>query len=199
MRIKSSKSGIYRKRSDMLEKIMIQTCAPTLAGIKTANMFTVPYKDREHVLAEIRRLNKILVPKGLSMIPMRFSKKRALIYLFRPEMLKTDLNDHKACLMLAEKGYCCSSTGCSVAKLMNKLRNEDEFPHEIGLFLGYPPEDVEGFIENRAENFKCSGCWKVYGDQAKAEETFRRYKKCSELYYRNWKCGMPVEKLAVSA
>ena len=26
-----------------------------------------------------------------------------------------------------------------------------EFPHEVGLFLGYPPEDVRGFIENHAK------------------------------------------------
>ena len=36
------------------------------------------------------------------------------------------------------------------------------FPHEIGLFLGYPFEDVMGFIENKGENYLCSGCWKVY-------------------------------------
>ena len=32
-----------------------------------------------------------------------------------------------------------------------------EFPHEVGLFLGYPPEDVKGFIDHRANNFKCAG------------------------------------------
>ena len=25
-----------------------------------------------------------------------------------------------------------------------------EFPHEVGLFLSYPPEDVKGFIDHRA-------------------------------------------------
>ena len=31
-----------------------------------------------------------------------------------------------------------------------------EFPHEVGLFLSYPPEDVKGFIDHRANNFKCT-------------------------------------------
>ena len=40
-----------------------------------------------------------------------------------------------------------------------------EFPHEVGLFLSYPPEDVKGFIAHRANDFKCAGLWKVYGNE----------------------------------
>ena len=32
-----------------------------------------------------------------------------------------------------------------------------EFPREVGLFLSYPPEDVKGFIDHRANDFKCAG------------------------------------------
>ena len=32
-----------------------------------------------------------------------------------------------------------------------------ELPHEVGLFLSYPPEDVKGFIDHRANDFKCAG------------------------------------------
>ena len=38
----------------------------------------------------------------------------------------------------------------------------------MGLFLSYPPEDVKGFIDHRANDFKCAGLWKVYGDEEKA-------------------------------
>ena len=34
-----------------------------------------------------------------------------------------------------------------------------EFPHEVWLFLSYPPEDVKGFIDHRASGFKCAGLW----------------------------------------
>ena len=40
-------------------------------------------------------------------------------------------------------------------------RESGEFPHEVGLFLSYPPEDVKGFIDHRANNFKCAGLWTV--------------------------------------
>ena len=64
-----------------------------------------------------------------------------------------------------------------------------EFPHEVGLFLSYPPEDVKGFIDHRTNNFKCAGLWKVYGDEEKARSLFAKYKKCTEIYCALWQSG----------
>ena len=73
-----------------------------------------------------------------------------------------------------------------------------DFPHEVGLFLSYPPEDVKGFIENRAANAKCTGVWKVYGDERQARQTFAKYKKCTDIYCRSWRAGSSLERLAVA-
>ncbi len=32
-----------------------------------------------------------------------------------------------------------------------------QFPHEMGLLLGYPVEDVVGFMENNGKNYLYSG------------------------------------------
>lgn len=69
---------------------------------------------------------------------------------------------------------------------MKRLGESDEFPHEIGLFLGYPVEDVKGFIENKASCAKCVGYWKVYGDEEKAQKLFNQYKKCTGVYKKQW-------------
>ena len=73
-----------------------------------------------------------------------------------------------------------------------------EFPHEVGLFLSYPPEDVLGFILNKACNHKCVGCWKVYSDEQAAKCIFRRYKKCSKIYSQQWEQGKSIEQLTVA-
>ena len=70
--------------------------------------------------------------------------------------------------------------------------------HEVGLFLSYPPEDVKGFIENRAANAKCTGVWKVYGDERQALQTFAKYKKCTQVYCERWQSGSGLDKLAVA-
>ena len=51
-----------------------------------------------------------------------------------------------------------------------RLRRESDFPYEVGLFLGYPPRDVEGFIREKARRAKCTGAWKVYGDEEAARK-----------------------------
>ena len=73
-----------------------------------------------------------------------------------------------------------------------------EFPREVGLFLSYPPEDVKGFIDHRANNFKCAGLWKVYGDEEKARLLFAKYRKCTEIYCALWQSGLKLEQLAVA-
>ena len=83
-------------------------------------------------------------------------------------------------------------------KKTGRLKNDDEFPHEIGLFLGYPPEDVLGFIKNGAENCKRLGCWKVYGDEENALKTFKKYEKCTEIYSKLWNNGRSLERLTVA-
>jgi len=69
-----------------------------------------------------------------------------------------------------------------VARLVCRFRESSEFPHEVGLFLSYPPEDVKGFINHCAGGFKCAGLWKVYGDEEKARSLFEKYRKCTEIY-----------------
>ena len=73
---------------------------PTLAGIKTANLFTCPYQDRKDLLDSVRKMNRKLHPKGLRVLPLRFSDDKALIYIYRPRKLSTDLSDSAAAELL---------------------------------------------------------------------------------------------------
>lgn len=182
----------------MSEDYLIRHCAPTLAGIKTANLFTCPYQDRKDLLSFVRQTNRKLSQKGLRVLPLRFTDEKALIYVYRPGKLAADLSDSTAASILHSKGYCTGSCEKCIGQLARKLRREEKFPHEIGLFLGYPPEDVCGFMENKACNCKCVGCWKVYGDEAAAKKKFAQYKKCTRIYQDQWEKGTDIERLTVA-
>lgn len=183
----------------MSEAQVIRQCAPTLAGLKTGNLFAVPCGERAEILAAARRLNQVLGPKGLRILPVQFRRGKALIYVFRPSRLRRDLQNEIASRVLAARGYPCREPELCVVRLVERLRESEEFPHEIGLFLGYPPEDVEGFIENKAGAYKCVGCWKVYGDEVRARRVFCQYKKCTRVYCEQWSKGVPISRLAVAA
>ncbi len=182
----------------MSEQQLIYHCAPTLAGIKTGNLFSIPCRDKAELVEGIRRLNRRLAPKGVRIVPMRYSERWALLYVYRPQALSEDLSDAEVCALMREAGYeGCSPNRC-VCELSRRLKQREEFPHEIGLFLSYPAEDVRGFIEHRGNNYKCSGCWKVYGDPDKAKKTFDSYKLCTACCYARWEEGTSLESLTVA-
>ncbi len=181
----------------MSEEIIIRHCAPTLASIKTANMFTCPFSSRQEMLCSLRAFNRRLIRKGLRILPLRYKDGLGLIYVYRPEKLARDLKSDVAGRILKKYGYNgCRDAAC-LRRLMERLHNQEEFPHEIGLFLGYPPEDVDSFIHKRCPH-KCVGCWKVYHNEEAARVLFARYKKCFALYDKLWREGRSIERLTVA-
>ena len=134
----------------MSEDLLIRHCSPTLAGIKTGNLFSCACPSRKDLTRDLCRLNKKLVPRGIRVLPLRVRKGRALIYAYRPNALESDLTDQRARALLLKYGYVPENPNGCVVHLIHRLRSEGEFPHEIGLFLSYPPEDVLGFICDRA-------------------------------------------------
>lgn len=178
----------------MSEELIVRHCAPTLANLKTGSLFVCPITDRPSFFSSLRSLNELLVPKGLRALPLRIREHSALVYLYRPSRLKKDLEDPAAIKILQDHGYSCY--GRCLPKLIERVRASEEFPHEIGLFLGYPPEDVQGFLDHRP--CKCSGCWKVYGDENKAKKTFDLYKKCERVYCQQLARGIDIKRLTVA-
>ena len=168
----------------MPEELMVHYCAPTLAGLKTGSMFSCEVEDKAALTRGLVAFNRTLVPRGLRAVPLRFSDHRALIYVFRPACLARDLEEDTAKKILAERRYPVGEAEKCTAELARRISTSEDFPHEVGLFLGYPPEDVAGFIRNGARGAKCVGTWKVYGVEEKARRTFRRYAACTRAYRR---------------
>lgn len=182
----------------MSEALLVKYCSPTLAGMKTGNLFACSCQTEREMRESIRCWNRRLTQKGLRVLPMRFRDGRALIYVYRPSKLKADLQQSLAERLLRERGYRTETSEMCLTHLVERLGEYTDFPHEIGLFLGYPPEDVCGFIENRADGCKCVGCWKVYGDVETAQKTFAKFKKCTAVYSRLYAKGQSIERLTVA-
>lgn len=183
-------------------ELLVNHCSPTLAGLKTGNMFSFQFETDENMVDDIRRMNKMLIPKGLKAIPLRKSNGRTLVYIYRPDYLSRDLQHPRAKAMLMSKGYAPNNVYKCLAQLAKKVNSDNEFPHEIGFFLGYPPEDVCGFISDSIKEpncpcAKCTGHWKVYGNKEAAERQFAKYKTCTKIYKNEIEKGRPLEQLIV--
>ena len=77
-----------------------------------------------------------------------------------------------------ECNYINPTTGSNLA-ISNFNRS---IPHEIGIFLGIPRGDVEGFIKNQGKNYLLNGYWKVYTGLDRAIELFRSYDASRYMY-----------------
>ncbi len=182
----------------MSDETLVRYGSPTLAGLKTGNLFTCEYTDPEELYTQLRELNRQLVPRGIRLLPLRRSERRVLLYLYRPDRLERDLGTSGARDLLKEEGYPCGSAQQCLAELIRRLRCRKAFPHEIGLFLSYPLEDVCGFIRYGGSRSKLTGCWQVYGDVEKARKTFDRFDRCTRSYCRQWAEGVPLTRLAIN-
>ena len=187
------------------ETVMIEQCAPVLAGLKPAGLFRYETRDCADLAHRVRSWNEQLNGKGLRVRVMKGCARthRFLIYVYREAQLSAALADRAVQEFLRQEGYQLPAeqeqTGALLNQLSRRLCCQAEFPHEIGVFLGYPLPDVVGFIENRGQNFTCCGCWKSYGEPAAARRRFDQLSKCTAVYLRLFHSGTPITRLTVAA
>ena len=179
------------------EELVIFYCSPTMAGLKTGNLFNCPVKNNRTFLENIREMNRRLLPRGVRIVPLKNMGKSVLVYMYRPDRLREDLGDSEARKILAERDYPVGEPEKCIVWLVRRLKDEEAFPHEIGRFLGYPPEDVDEFIRNGATGAKYIGTWKVYGNVETAQRKFAQYKKCTRLYWEAFQKHRSFDRLVV--
>ena len=179
----------------MFEELLIKYASPTLGGIKTGNLFKIYLNDNINLENLIDHYNRILNPFGIYLYTLYKTNTFALLYIYRLKYLIEDLSNLEVINFLKSYNY----NPFSIDDCLDKLRNEFELklktPHEVGLFLGYPIEDVKGFINNLGKNYKLSGCWKVYDNVDECVKNFKSYKECKSRFEFLYSKGCPLESL----
>lgn len=185
---------------DRFEQFLVDQCAPVLAGIKPGSMFPYTPSVEETLPELLRRWNSRLSPKGVAITSIKRCRKIGgyLIYVYRPRQVEAILSQPAVAQFLARCGY---TPGMSLREtlrlLTRRLCQNPEFPHEVGVFLGYPLLDIIGFMEHGGRDCLCSGCWKVYHEPQKAQQTFRRFQNCTNTYRNLYRQGRGAEDLTV--
>ena len=182
----------------MSEESIVRSCAPTLAGMKTGNMFSTFFESRSGFIDDLRAYRASLKNKGIEFLPIRICDGRALMYMFRPDSLRRDISQPDNSEFLRRFGYDTEDPYKAVGALIRRFR-DFPCPHEIGLFLGYPAEDVKGFIENNGHGALYSGLWKVYFNKENAEKTLQKWAKCRRKYLECFLSGTDITRLCVTA
>lgn len=181
---------------DGFERMLCFHCAPTFAGIKPASLVSFQKSRFEDFDALLDSYATCFDCKGITPVRLAEGEEYVLMLFYRERLLKRILKQPTVLSLLARFGYRAGDTlPAHLDYLSMRIRLQKSFPHEVGLFLGYPPEDVEGFIENKGRGFTCAGYWKVYANEAEARALFQRYTDCTERLCARLGSGTPMSEL----
>lgn len=171
------------------EQTLAFHCAPALAGIKPADLISWQGAPRD-TMALLETYSRGLGGAGICFRLLCSCRGRCLILVYRRPLLERQLAREEVRALLRRDGYPVDGgVDAMLEHLSRQLDCADGFPHEVGLFLGYPAEDVEGFRRNGGQGYKCSGLWKVYSDVERAQRCFNQYDCCRRGLCRRVQSG----------
>lgn len=160
-----------------IETQLALQCAPLITGLKVSNLLIIP-KGNEEVV------KRILNRTGISYYRLIQTRTKTTFLLFRRNELEEFLSDENVKNVFRKAGYKSLQIGKILRTFSLRyeayMQGDKSFPHEMGLLLGYPVEDVVGFVENNGKNFLYSGYWKVYKNQKAKVKLFDKFKVAEE-------------------
>lgn len=118
----------------MLEQYLINHCAPTLASLKTANLFNCTAENPTALQMAVSRWQALLAPKGVELLLLRESGDRVLVYVYRPDRLARDLQQPGVAAFLAHCGYTGTAPAACLDVLRRKLQSAATFPMRSACF-----------------------------------------------------------------
>ncbi len=178
----------------MSTDFIVYNCAPTLSGVKVGNLVAQKYNGEEELREFIEAQDSLLRSKGVHVIVLKLTAKTALIYVYRLKQLASLLSRSSVQNFLAKYGY----KDFSVNGCLNYLKSRlllSNFPHEIGVFLGYPLDDIQCFIDKKGADCPCVGIWKAYNNIDRAKLIFELFSKCTASCCRRYENGTDIYRL----
>ena len=173
-------------------RLIIQNAA-VLKGRRISGMLFLNDKELALISRKLHNTN-------ISLIILCTCKKRHLVMVYRATELKEYLKNTEVSEYLREFGYRRDDFISNLIKLhqrMNSFYNKvKEFPHEVGIFLGYPICDIKGFLENKGERYLHSGYWKIYGNLEETKQKFLSYDEAREIAIDEFLAGNRLENIA---
>lgn len=167
-------------------------CAPLIAHLKLANLLIIRKGSR-------KRLWQLIQESGISCYTLLEGEEKLTLLLYWKEGLQEYLSDGRMACLLKKMGYHNLSLDAMLPlfqiRYAHYMNDRMLFPHEMGLFLGYPVEDVEGYIRYRGKYYLYNGYWKVYANLSAKKELFKAYEVARSDMVRCVSLGIPMEQV----
>lgn len=179
----------------LFERELVHYCSPVFARIKPANLicfqkvrFPDFHKDYQKYKAQLKKFS-------IDMKVLCSCKKRYLVLVYHKDMLETELKKPEIVNIIKNYGYFYDTVERQLLHLTKRLAQSEDFPHEIGLFLGYPVDDVVTFSKKKGEGAILCGYWKVYHNIENAKKIFYEFDNCRDIFENKLFAGVELANL----
>lgn len=158
------------EKNSLDAQIAVQ-CAPLITGLKASNLLIID-KSRDFAVKNLFENSRI------ELYLLYSTNKKNTYILFNRDKLEKNLFNIKSMEIINIFSF--ENTLDEILEVIrinygNFMGGNLDFPHELGILLDYPPEDVIGFIENKGANAIYTGYWKVYSNLQEKINTFRLF------------------------
>lgn len=164
---------------EYIECLLSYSLATVIAGIKPASTITLS-KYGKNLYDKWNKYGRFFVGEiNLEYIELRESNKFIIVMIYDKKQLQKLFSKDEYREFLIGIGYKDNNIDkyLSVLKERYSLYN---CPHELGVFLGIPLDDVKVFMYSKDKKCLISGYWRVYNNYSKAKETFDLYDRVKQ-------------------
>ena len=175
MKLECNKKCCENKSNSLYIKRILEMLGAVILGSKPAEIINVPgsKEDKKIKLSKIEAFFSNCSRITYRIITTHDGGKRVL-FINEKSMEKVLVN--KRCInFLKFVGYPADyQLNDYMDELVFRLQSE-EFPHEIGVFLGYPLKDVLGFMGYGKNELVEVRNWRIYGDKEISYEVYNNF------------------------
>jgi len=152
--------------------------SPTILGVKPAELLNVKLGDLDKCRLYFQEYGSI---KFIEIKDFANIYRRQLFF-YHPEYLSEVLKQKANQLFLKEVGYPLNFELNMYLKILIKKLQSNVFPHEIGIFLGYPLKDVLGYMGVVPLKLVKIKGWKYYGSENLSTIQYQKYLKARDVF-----------------
>lgn len=173
---------LHRKK--LLKFLLLKTTA-VRCGIKPGELLRVRHcyatTNAEGFRFCLRRQD-IYETLNLSYIELKVEARSSLALFYNPATLAQTLARPATRDWLTHHGYPADATTLDALLAVLKSHfKSTPMAHEVGLFIGYPLKDVDGFVRARPATPLHRGLWRVYGELSESLRRMRLYSRVEQV------------------
>ena len=171
------KSLANMEERECIEKFLIYNASLVISGVKPSATITIK-KDNDNLYDKWIKYGISFLKKiDIQYINLRECSNALIILIYSEEKLSNYIFKEENKRFLRQLGYSEENDMREYLEILKRRYKEFNCPHELGIFLGFPLNDVKDFMNCKDKKCLSCGYWLVYNNLQEAQEIFSKYDK----------------------